>query len=292
MRWILLIAALLTAALIVLPQVVPIQLELQLALVDREGKRTPVGTVPVSTFAPRISSNGLEVMYDTSNDGQLWIAKLSDFATKRRFGTGGYRGPLWADDNKRILYITDDGREETLFWRSADGTGTADLLAKPARAPESWSPKNNHISFITLGNSGDYDVYTYSVADKRVTPFVVVPGSAQHSSHFSPDGRWIAYASAETGRLEIYVRPFPAGTPVVRVSQNGGEHPLWSPDQKELFFDTGNQVFTAPITTAATFTAGTPVKLPITGYIQGPLRRQYDLMPDGKRFLMMFPPGR
>lgn len=149
--------------------------------------------------------------------------------------------------------------------------------------------KRPGLSYITLRAGGDYDVWTYSSTTKHVTPFVVMPGTAQHSSHFSPDGRWIAYASAETGRLEIYVRPFPAGTPAVRVTSGGGEHPLWSPDQRELFFDVGGRLFAVPIKVEPSFSAGNPVALPITGYIQGPLRRQYDLMPDGKQFLMMFP---
>jgi Tol biopolymer transport system component len=278
-------------AVVACAQQAPFRLEYKLALVDREGNRTPVGALPIATFAPRISPSGLEVLFDTQDDSQLWIAKLSDMSTKRKLSTGGSnRGPLWSGDGKRIFYITDDGGEETLFWRAADGSGTPELLTKPARAPESWSPREPGISFITLNAGGDYDVWTFALNGKRRTSFYGVKGSAQHSSHFSPDGKWIAYASAETGRLEVYVRPFPAGTPVVQVSRNGGEHPLWAPDQKELFFDAGGRMFAAPIKTEGTFTAGTPVQLPITGFIQGPLRRQYDLMPDGKHFLMMFPP--
>jgi Tol biopolymer transport system component len=288
-----LILGLLLAALLALPQGGPTRPEFELDLVDREGRRTPVGRVPITTFAPRISPDGREVIFDTQDDGQLWIAKLSDVAARRRLSTGGSnRGPLWTGDGKRILYITDDQGEEALYWRAADGSGTPERLTKPARAPESWSPREPGISFITLNSGGDYDVWTYSLNTKRATPFVAIPRSPQHSSHFSPDGRWIAYASAETGRLEVYVRPFPDGAPVVRVSNSGGEHPLWSPDQKELFFDTGGRLFAVPIKTGATFTADKPVELPITGFIQGPLRRQYDLMPDGRHFLMLFPPGR
>jgi hypothetical protein len=76
------------------------------------------------------------------------------------------------------------------------------------------------------------------------------------------------------------------------VTTSGGEHPQWSPDQKELFFDSGNRMYATAINTERAFTAAAPVALPITGFIQGPLRRQYDLMPDGKHFLMMFPSGR
>lgn len=265
------------------------QSALQLVLVDREGHRTPVGTIPGSTFAPRVSPDGTEVLLDTQNDGQVWIAKLSNVATKRQLSTGGSnRGPLWSGDGKRVFYITDDKGEETLFWRMADGSGKPELLSKPARAPESWSTKDSVLSFITLGVGGDYDVWTFSPTTKQRTPFSVIPGSAQHSSHFSPDGRWIAYVSAETGRLEVYVRPYPAGTPAVQVSHSGGGHPLWSPDQKELYFDNNDIMYAVAIHTDKAFTADTPQELPIQGFVQGPLRREYDLMPDGKHFLMMF----
>ena len=111
----------------------------------------------------------------------------------------------------------------------------------------------------------------------------------QTDARLSPDGRWIAYVSAESGRLEVYVRPFPAGTPAVQVSHNGGGHPLWSPDQKELYFDNNGRMFAVSINTVPTFTAAAPRELPIQGFVQGPLRRQYDLTPDGKQFLMLFP---
>jgi len=266
-----------------------LQAPLHLMLVDRAGKRTPVGDVPGSTFAPRVSPDGREVVFDTQDDGQLWIAKLSDFASRRKLSTGGSnRGELWSGDGKRMFYITDDGNQEALFWRAADGSGVPELLTEPVRAPESWSSKAGLLSFITLNPGGDYDVWTYSLETKLRTPFVVIPRTPQHSSHFSPDGKWIAYVSGETGRLEVYVRPFPAGTPAVQISYSGGGHPLWSPDQKELYFDNNSRMFAVEINAASSFAAGTPQELPIQGFVQGPLRRQYDLMPDGKQFLMMF----
>lgn len=262
--------------------------ELRLTLVDRDGRRTLVGAVPGSTFAPRISPDGRQVVFDTSDDGVLWITNLSDISARRRLTTEGRnRGPLWSGDGRRILYITDHDGEETLFWRNADGTGTPEILTKPARAPESWSSRQQRLSFITLKDRTDYDVWTYSLAEKRATAFAAIPGSPQHSSSFSPDGRWIAYVSAETDRLEVYVQAFRPGAKI-QVTKSGGGHPLWSPDQKELFFDNNDQVFAVSIRTEPNLMVGEPMALPITGFVQGPLRRQYDLTPDGKEFLMLF----
>ena len=290
---ILLLAGIIFAALLAIAQRAPVSQDVQLVLVDREGHRTPVGPLPQATFAPRVSPDGKEVVFDTRDDGHVWIAKLSDVKAKRRLTTeGSNRGPLWSGDGKRILYITDDNGAEALFWRLADGTGRPELLSKPVRAPESWDPRAPGLSFITLNPGGDYDVWTFSIADKKRVLFFGIPGSAQHSSHFSPDGRWIAYVSAETGRLEVYVRPSTGTGNAIRISRAGGGHPLWSPDQKELYFDNNGQMFAAAISSELIFKADTPAVLPITGFIQGPLRREYDLMPDGKHFLMMFQPGR
>jgi Tol biopolymer transport system component len=292
MRWSALILCVIVAV-VIASHGLSAQIDNQLVLVDRTGARTPAGSVPARTFAPRVSPDGSEVVFDTQDDGSLWIAKLSNVAAKRKLSTGGSnRGPIWSADGKRILYITDYQNEEALYWRAADGTGTPEQLARPVRAPESLSPMGRELSFITLMPGGDYDVWTYSFSTKQKMPFVVVPGSPQHSSHFSPDGKWIAYVSAQTGRLEVWVRPVPSGTPAVQVTTMGGEHPQWSPDQKELFFDSNDHMYAVAINTERAFTAAAPVALPITGFIQGPLRRQYDLMPDGKHFLMMFSPTR
>jgi len=266
--------------------------DFRLELVDREGRRTLVGMLPGTTFAPRISPDGKEVLYDTNDDGVIWIAKISDVNSKRRLSMDGRnRGPMWSGDGRRILYIIDHEGAETMFWRASDGTGEAELIQKPARAPESWSSAQQRFSFITFNNS-DYDIWTYSLADKRATPFTAVAGSPQHSSRFSHDGRWIAYVSAESGVQQVYVQTFPGPGPKIQITKGGGGHPIWSPDQGELFFDNNGQMFVTTIRTGATPSAGEPVALPIRGFVQGPLRRQYDLMPDGKQFLMLFPQGR
>src|SRR5262245_33474448 len=133
--------------------------DFQLTLVDRAGQRTRVGPVPASTFAPRVSPDGRDVVFDTSDDGSIWVAKLSDVASRRRITTEGRnRGPLWSGDGQRILYVTDHEGAETLFWRSANGMGMPELVTKPARAPESWSSQQQRFSFITF-KEGDYDVW-------------------------------------------------------------------------------------------------------------------------------------
>jgi serine/threonine-protein kinase len=108
------------------------------------------------------------------------------------------------------------------------------------------------------------------------------------SSRFSPDGKWIAYQSNETGRFEIYVEPFPRTGVRTRVSDAGGERPVWSPEGREIFYDKGGTLYVAAVSTSPALAARTPAALPITGFQQATGRRLWDMSPDGTRFLMMF----
>jgi hypothetical protein len=93
----------------------------------------------------------------------------------------------------------------------------------------------------------------------------------------------------ETGRFELFVQPFPTTGAKFQITAQGGGHALWSPDGKEIFFDNDHQLFAVRVQTAGKFSSAKPVPLAIRGFIQGDARRQYDLMPDGQQFLMMFP---
>jgi Tol biopolymer transport system component len=266
--------------------------QLELALVDRNGNRERVGFLPLATFAPRISPNGRQLLFDTLNvnDAGMWIADFPSLAQPRRLPEMG-QFPMWSADGERIIFNGLHEREQALFWRKADGTGSPELLSRPARAPEHWSAKMQSLTFITLAGS-DYDVWRYSLAEKKASALVVTPGSSQHSSRLSPDERWIAYVSDESGRFEVYVQPLPTTGDKLRVTSEGGEHPIWSPDGREIYYDHAGGLFAVKIQTEPAFSAGTPERLPITGFIQGTGRRQFDLTADGKRFLMLFPETR
>jgi eukaryotic-like serine/threonine-protein kinase len=262
----------------------------RLALVDRQGYKQFVGTLPEETFAPRLSPDGKQVAYDASgvSGTSVFIYSLAS-RTSRRLTTMDAHYPMWSADGQWILYTSGAQGEPAIFRQRADGTGQPERLTSPARAPESWSTPNQALSFITL-TGGDYDIWVYSFKDRMASVLYRIPGSAQHSSSISPDGRWVAYMSDEKGREDVWVQAFPATASKVLVTRmSGGTRPLWSSDGKELFFDDGKQLFVAPvIRTEPAFETGDPRPLPISGFEQGPLRRQYDITADGK-FLMMFP---
>jgi Tol biopolymer transport system component len=272
--------------------------EPQIAYVDLSGTVKPIRTINAGAFGPRISPDGKQVAYRAGD--AIWIADLSSNAPARRLSSAE-RGeaPVWSPDGERIVFISIYNNQEALFWRKSDGSGPAELLADRARAPESWSAVNQAISFITLvgpaGDAGDYDIWTYSTQDKKAGPLITIPPTAQSGSRFSPDSRWLAYESNESGRAQIYVEPLPRSGQRYQITKNGGARPVWSPDGTKLYFDnnSGNpQLFVSNIRTQPAFTASEPEPLPITGFIQpqGTYRRQFDIMPDGRQFLVMLPP--
>ena len=253
-------------------------------MVDRTGTVTPLGTLPVSTFAPRVSSDGRQIVYDA--EGAIWIAELTALTAPRRLTQGAY--PLWSGDGLQVLFITPRGGREQMFSIPAAG-GTPELLIDDARAPESWSDAAQVLSYITFAGN-DYDVRGYSLRDRSSIAVAVEPIS-EMGSRFSPDGTWLAYESFEHGTPEIYLEPWPRNGTRTRLTAGGGRRPLWSADGTEIFFDRDDaRIYAVRVQTGTPIRAGTPVALPIKDFIQGGARRQYDLMPDG-RFLMLFRPA-
>lgn len=255
----------------------------QLMLVDRTGAMKSLGKLPPTTFAPRVSPNGRQIVFDAL--AQVWIADLDNLSAPRRLTAGLY--PIWSGDGTRVLFIVGAGQAQQLFWMAADGTGQPELLVADARAPESWSTAAQYMTYITLKDGTDYDVWAYSLRDRTTAPLAARPVAAEMSSRLSPDGRWIAYESTENGDRDIFVEPFPATGLRVRVTP--GRRPVWSPDGTEIFFDRDDaQLYVIPITLGPSPTAGRPAPLPIKGFLQGGGRRMYDITPDGKQFLMIY----
>jgi eukaryotic-like serine/threonine-protein kinase len=257
----------------------------RLALVDRAGTLTTLGMLPPSAFAPRISPDGRQIAYDAQ--GAIWIADLANVTSARRLAAGAF--PMWSGDGTRILFIVGAGDGQQLFWQAANGQGEAEMLVASARAPESWSVAAQALTYITLQGGSNYDVWALSMRDKTRGPIAAKPDSLEMGSRFSPDGRWIAYESSESGALEIYVEPFPQTGARTKVTTGVGRRPIWSPDGSELFFDRDDaRLYAVPIQLGPTVKVGTPVALPIQGFLQGGARRMYDMTPDGKQFLMLF----
>lgn len=269
-----------------------------LTLVEIDGAQKVLTRLPPSVYAPRVSPDGRQVAFETRDpngpDGaRLWVADLANVGNRRPLpatSAPANWAPMWTLDGQRLAFLVAGDRPDSIYWRRIDGVGEAEHLID-ARAAEGWNDGGATLRFLTLTGAGsvDYGIAFMDLKTRKVTPVVDLPGTAQHSSAVSPDGKWMAYASNETGRYEVWLMPLPPGTRRYQITKDGGSHPLWLPGGKSLSFDRGRQLFRVDLNLDVPSAAGNPVALPIKGFAQAEYRRQYDLLPNGKQFLMLFP---
>jgi Tol biopolymer transport system component len=273
----------------------------QLALVTEQGHKSILGTLPSSVFAPRVSPDGKRVVFELAEDGaaagqptnmRLFVAELNQLEKRRalQYTLTSTRNmaAVWSPEGDFVIFLAQGNGGDMLFKQRADGYIQPSFVVD-GRAPEGWY-KGGHLAFITRTGDHDYGVHLMNLSTKAVTRLVDTAGSAQHSSQLSPDGKWFAYSSDESGRQEVWAEPLPQTGKRFQLTREGGRHPLWSPDGTKLYFDQSGRMYRLDLTaTGDALTASAPQALPITGFEQGDLRRQFDLMPDGSAFLMLFP---
>jgi Tol biopolymer transport system component len=272
----------------------------ELALVDVDGTKKVLGQLPPTVYAPRISPDGKRVAFETRDpsgpDGpRLWTADLSNVAGRKVLPlvAGAINwAPMWTPDGERLVFIVSSmDRPDAVYWRRADGNGAAEHLID-TRAAEGWVAGGAQMRFLTLKGNRDYGISLFDMKTRTVTHLVDFQGSAQHSSNMSPDGKWMAYASNETGRYEVWMEPFPRSGARLQLTRDGGSHPMWAPDGRSLYFDRDHQMFQLAVNTQDVTSIAEPTPLPIKGFAQAEYRRQFDLMPDGRQFLVLFPMDR
>jgi serine/threonine-protein kinase len=272
-----------------------------LVWVDRQGRETPLAAPPRGYVYPRLSPDGTRVALDTRDPGgvDIWIWDVArETLTRLTFDPGQDRAPAWSPDGRRIAFSSQrDGSPGNLFWQAADGTGAAERLAedKLTMFPASFSPDGSQI-LITVATGGatgvqreNDDIAVVSREEKnRVMPlFATMFG--ERNGEVSPDGRWLAYESDESGREEIYVRPFrdlQGGR--WQVSTSGGTRPLWARNGRELFYLVPpGRVMSVAIQRGEGFAAGNPQVIFDGPYLAPNSSRTYDVSPNGERFLML-----
>jgi Tol biopolymer transport system component len=250
-------------------------------------------------LSPRISPDGSRFLVWTQGDRNVWVHELSRGVTTRLTFEGRNARAIWTPDGTRITYASATAGPENLFWRLSDGGGTADRLASSelAQSPGVWAPDGKTLLFIQdPANRSDSDIWTLSLeGDRRPHLFLQTPFDEQYPD-FSPDGRWLAYVSNQSGRAEVYVQPYPGPGARQQISVDGGTAPAWSRDGRELFYVTATSIggqaaltrmMGVPVQLKPTFAAGTPRMLFQGRYGATAQIRGYDVAPDGRRFLMV-----
>ena len=270
-----------------------------LALVGLDGRVERIALPPQPYIHPRLSPDGrrLAVVIDDGKNANVSVYDLAAGGALRRLTFGGRNlFPIWTPDGRFVAYQSDRDGDFAVFRQLADGSGPAERLTKPEpgdrHEPESWSSDGKVLSINKLGKDGTQSVWVLPV-DPKATPLAIANATpTQKHSTFSPDGRWIAYMANVDGEISVYVQPFPPTGAKYQVSGAGTRAPAWSADGKRLFFhnNISNQLSSVDVRAEQGLTFGTPVALPIKDTIHPTQQRNYDVMPDGKRLLVVLPP--
>ena len=265
----------------------------KLVWVNRDGAEQPLAAPARTYLNPRLSPDGRRVAVSiTEQEAQIWLYDLSrDTMTRLTFDGIANNAPTWTPDGKRIVFDSNRGGASNLFWQMADGSGGLERLdtSEYLQVPMSWSPDGQILAFFEVGPTTGRDIWVLRMSDRKAQTFLRTPFN-EDAARFSPDGRWIAYVSDESGRDEVYAQPFPGPGGKWQISTDGGTEPVWNRNGRELFYRSGNKMMVADIATQLSFVAGKPRMLFEGQYQPTPgTAPNYDVSSDGQRFLMLKP---
>jgi serine/threonine-protein kinase len=278
--------------------------EFSIDWLDRAGKTEPLRSVPGDYFNLRFSPDGrtLAIEIRESNNRDVWLYEWErDNLSRLTFDAGEDTRAIWTPDGTRIAFASTraDKKTPNLYWQRADGTGEAERLnvSNAIQSPESWHPSGKFLAFNEVSlQTGTQDIMILPMEGNEAsgwepgkpTAFLNAPFH-ESQPEFSPDGRWLAYQSDETGRNEIYVRPFPGPGGKWQVSTEGGINPAWSRTRLELFYATEERrILVVPYAIEGGSFRGEKPRLWSEGpFAVGPAARSLDLHPEGERFAVL-----
>ena len=278
-----------------------------LVWVDRKGHEEAI-KAPLRAYAiPRISPDGTRVALDIRDEeNDIWIWDIARGVLRRlTYGAALDQMPVWSPDGRYVVFASNRAGAPNLYRQAVDGTGTIDRLTTSENAQFPSSIMADAAAMVGHENrKTSFDVVLFSLATSSSgasfgsqsplspsavkalvqTPFI------EHNAEISPDGRYLEYSSNESGRFEIYVRPYPqVDSGKWQVSTDGGSRGAWARNGQELFYIDRGTLMAVPVqTSGATFRWGNPVRVfDERPYAAPVIDRNYDVSPDGRRFLML-----
>ena len=266
-----------------------------LVWVDRQGRETPIAAPPRMYIYPRVSpEGGRVVVWINDQESDLWLWDLTRLGlTRLTFDPGQEVYPVWTPDGRNLISASNREGGFNLFSQAADGRGALERLTRSPNVqfPTAVSPDGTRLIVTeTTAATGEDVMQVGLTGNHTVTPLVQSP-FADRNGIVSPDGRWLAYEANDSGQPEIYVRPYPeVNSGRWQVSTGGGTRPLWSRTGQELFYVTPvGALLRASVERAASWVVTTPIRVLGEGAVMalpGSLGRNYDISPDGQRFLV------
>ncbi len=268
-----------------------------LVWVDQAGNASPLLEEPRDYRFPRFSPTSARLAFQLAQEkgmatADIWIYDLQrEVMTRFTFDEAADFAATWSPDGEWIVFASARGGALNLYRKRSDGTGDAERLTESnnLQAPFSFSPDGKSLLFSEENPETSWDILVLPLEGERKPQVFLRTPFFEVFPVFSPDGRWVAYTSNESGRLEIYVRPYPGPGGKWQISDAGTTSgPRWSPDGRKLYYRADERMMVVPVSTgSAAFQAGKPRVLFDKRFLQiGPFP-SYDLAPDGQRFVML-----
>lgn len=270
--------------------------ERELVWIQRDGKVEPVDPGWRGTFSsPSLSPDGRRVAVSMAagTRSDIWVKQL-DRGPSLKLTFEGTENiyPGWTADGQNITYQSNASTPNGIWTKRADGSAQAfqQMQGKLDLSASVWSRDGKWLVYrtsVTVAGAGDILAIRPGV-DSAPNVLMATP-YRELDPTLSPDGKWLAYASDETGRQEVYVVPFPnVSAAKWPISTSGGNQPLWAHSGRELFFRSGGDLVSVPVQTSPTFSAGTATPLfSSRTYVSNPNRRQYDVASGDNRFIFI-----
>jgi Tol biopolymer transport system component len=269
------------------------------AWIDRFGHVEPFPATPGPYFSPRLSPDGKRLAMSMDLDSQTAIEIQDENRSppsRLTISDGVNEYPVWTPDGQYIVFHSTRAGAPGLYRARSDGAGEPQRISddRLIEHPYSISPDGKRLALIVRGVNGKADIATAAITGEssrpalgKIEPFFATPQSEGFPA-FSPDGRWLAYVSNESGAAEVYVRPFPGPGGRWQISSGGGGAPTWSRSASELLFRERDRVMIVRYTaTAGSFTAGKPQAWPDAHVLGFGTVHAWDLAPDGQRLVVL-----
>jgi Tol biopolymer transport system component len=282
-----------SGSLVYLPENVSVH-EGLLVWVDRKKQVKELAAPARHYGSPHIAPDGLRAAVSISTElaVDVWVYEIPHHTLTRLTFDEHSTSPIWSPDGKRIAFTTRRQAGPAIFVKPADGSGAEEIVVPGEGlilAPTSWSSDGKFLAYWSVGSGTGRDIWIAPLSgERKPQPFLRTKFNEMHA-RFSPDDRWVAYMSDESGRFEVYVQPFPGPGGKWQISTNGGTMPVWAQNGRELFYMSSGKLMSVGVTTQPAFSASTPrilADIP-PGLVGRVGNANYDVSPDGQRFLFV-----
>jgi len=259
----------------------------QLMWVDRKGVTTPVTPKRGGFSEPRLSPDGKQLLVciaDKQERSDVWLCDLGSDAWTRLTSEGDHFAARWSPDGKQISFASNRNGPYNVFLMPSDASAPARQLTRnqPWTWATSWSPDGRTLLATWQRPVTGLDIMTVPVSQPDHAAPAIATAAGEDEGVFSPDGRWIAFHSNESGNFEIYIQAYPRGGRKWLISTQGGILPLWRRDGRELFYASGNKLMAAQIQLGPQLVIGKPRML-----FEGDFDPEFDVTTDGQRFVIV-----